>query len=306
MGEIKKKMGKEATIIYKNGISINYKYLLDPIVADLTSFISHAHIDHSPYLVVRKPFATQETIELISVRDKNFIAKKVEYNKKYKTEDIRFQFLNSEHILGSAMIYLELEDKTILYTGDLKVTKLREIDVDILIIESTFGSPEYIFPDRESEIERLIRFIREKTEILNKKIEIGAYPLGKAQEIIKILNDFGYFPNATKTIEKFNDIYRKFGIKLKTSKNSNILIRPMNEVINNPLEGYYHAFCSGWALTQKYKNIEGFIISDHLDFFGLVEFVKSVNPKKIYTMHGYSEIFANELRKIGFEAYSII
>ncbi|MEM5831579.1 MAG: MBL fold metallo-hydrolase [Candidatus Aenigmatarchaeota archaeon] len=296
---------EEKTIIYKNGISINQKYLLDPLVADLISFVSHAHIDHAPYLVVKKPFATEETIDLIQVRDKNFIGEKVKYNKKYNIDNISFEFFDSKHILGSAMIYLELDGNSILYTSDLRTTEFNK-DVDILIIESTFGSKEYIFPNREEEIERLIKFIREKVDILNKKVEIGAYPLGKAQEIIKILNDYGYIPSATKTIEKFNEIYRKYKIKLKTSKNSQILIRSMNEVVNNPLEGYYHAFCSGWALVRKFENIEGFIISDHLDFNGLIEFVKNINPKKIYTVHGFSEIFANELRKMGFNAQPLI
>ncbi|MEM0324668.1 MAG: MBL fold metallo-hydrolase [Candidatus Aenigmatarchaeota archaeon] len=296
---------EEKTIIYKNGISIDQKYLLDPLVADLISFVSHAHIDHAPYLVVKKPFATEETIDLIQVRDKSFVGEKVKYNKKYNIDNISFEFFDSKHILGSAMIYLEIDGSSILYTGDLRTTEFNK-DVDILIIESTFGSKEYVFPNREEEIERLIKFIREKVDILNKKVEIGAYPLGKAQEIIKILNDYGYIPSATKTIEKFNEIYRKYKIKLKTSKNSQILIRSMNEVINNPLEGYYHAFCSGWALVRKFKNIEGFVISDHLDFNGLIEFVKNVNPKKIYTVHGFSEIFANELRKMGFNAQPLI
>lgn len=304
MAKVKREMEKKS-IIYKNGISINQKYLLDPIVADLISFVSHAHIDHAPYLVVKKPFATKETIELIRVRDKTFIGNEVKYNKKYQIDNIYFEFFNSNHILGSAMVYLELDGCTVLYTGDLRIRNFGK-DVDILIIESTFGSKEYVFPDLDSEIERLIKFVREKVDILNKKVEIGAYPLGKAQEIIKILNYYGYVPSVTKTIEKFNQVYENFGIKLKTSKNSQILIRSQNEVINNPLEGYCHAFCSGWALTQKFPNIEGFVISDHLDFNGLVEFVENVNPKEIYTYHGFSEIFANELRKKGFNAQALI
>ncbi|MEM5828524.1 MAG: hypothetical protein QW197_03445 [Candidatus Aenigmatarchaeota archaeon] len=297
---------EEKTIIYKNGISIDFKYLLDPIVADLISFVSHAHIDHAPYLVVKKPYATKETIDLISLRNRDFIGNEVKIGKKYNIDNISFEFFDANHILGSAMIYLELDSLTILYTGDFRVNTF-EKDVDILIIESTFGSKEFVFPDREQEIDRLIKFVREKTEILGKRVEIGAYPLGKAQEIIKILNDFGIVPSTTKTIERFNEIYRKYGIKLKTSKNSNVLIRSMHDVINSPLEGYYHAVCTGWALTQNFgKNIEGFVISDHLDFKGLMEFVEYVNPKKVYTVHGFSEIFANELRKKGFNAVSLI
>lgn len=296
---------EKKTIVYKNGISIANICLLDPIISDLISFVSHAHIDHAPYLVVKKPFATAETVELINVRDKLFIANVVEYNRKYKFDCLSFTFFDSKHILGSAMIYIEIDGSSFLYTGDI-CTKDFKKDVEVLIIESTFGSKEYVFPDREEEVKRLINFVKEKTEILNKKLEIGAYPLGKAQEIIKILNDFGFIPSATKTIEKFNEIYRNFGVKLETCEDSNILIRPMNNVINSPLEGYYHAFCSGWAITRKINGIEGFVISDHLDFNGLIEFVENVNPKEIYTCHGFSEIFANELRKKGFNAQSLV
>jgi len=305
LGKVKGKM-EEKTIIYKNGIAIDNKYLLDPIISDLNSFISHAHIDHAPYFVVKKPFATSETIDLINVRDKNFIGNSVKIGKKYKFDDFSFEFFDANHILGSAMIYLEIDGLSILYTGDFRVTNF-EKDVDILITESTFGSKEYIFPEREQEVERLIKFVREKTEILNKKVEIGAYPLGKAQEIIKILNEHGIIPSVTRTIEKFNEVYRKYGVKLKTAKSSSVLIRPMHDVINSPLEGYYHAVCSGWALTENFGNdIEGFVISDHLDFKGLVEFVKNVNPKKIYVVHGFSEIFANELRNLGYDAIALV
>jgi Cft2 family RNA processing exonuclease len=49
-----------------------------------------------------------------------------------------------------------------------------------------------------------------------------------------------------------------------------------------------------------------FIISDHLDFKGLVEFIESVNPKKVYTFHGFSIELADYLNKIGIKAFPLI
>ena len=47
-------------------------------------------------------------------------------------------------------------------------------------------------------------------------------------------------------------------------------------------------------------------MSDHCDFPELVKVVRACNPKKIYTFHGFSDEFAASLRKIGFDAESLV
>jgi hypothetical protein len=43
-------------------------------------------------------------------------------------------------------------------------------------------------------------------------------------------------------------------------------------------------------------------LSDHADFPDLIEFVKQVAPKKVYTLHGFAAEFAQTLRDLGYDA----
>lgn len=294
-------------IINGNGIVIESKekrFLLDPLVTDFVSFVSHAHLDHVPKAIYRLPFTTEETAELIRVRDPTFKSKAIKINKFFEKEDFSFELLCSNHILGSSQVYIEFNDYRILYTGDFKLKptnlttkKLKMPDeIDYLIIESTYGRPEYVFPDEEEVINDLITWI-EKKLFLGKKVAIGAYPLGKAQEVIKILNENGIEPKTTPIIEKYNEVYRKFGMKLKTSKESEIIVKPMHEVLNRPINGYANAVVTGWALTEDFGDVVGFPLSDHADFNQLLEYVSILNPKVVYVTHGFAEEFAREVEK---------
>ena len=303
MEKIKGKVDEEIT--YKNGVVIKIKnktIFLDPIVSNNLSIVSHAHLDHSPYLTLTPPLTTKETEELIKVREPSFKAISIKQNKKIKFEEFSLKFIDANHILGSSMILIENDEK-ILYTGDFRKKEIDE-DVDTLIIETTYGLPDLVFPPLEEEIEKMIKWIK-LNNLHGKKVEIGAYALGKAQEIIKILNENNIFPSVSRTIEKFNEVYRKFGVKLETERKSDVTIRPLHEVIYKPLPNYAHCLLSGWGIINRFP-FKTFIISDHLDFKGLLEFVENLNPKKIYTIHGYSKEFANYLEKIGYKAFSLV
>lgn len=303
MEKIKRKVDEK--ISYKNGVTIslnNSLIFLDPIVSTNFSIVSHAHLDHSPYLNLGKPITTKETEELIRVREPSFKAFTVKQNKKINFEEFSIKLIDSEHILGSSMILVEEEEK-ILYTGDFRRREIDE-DVDVLIMETTYGLPNFIFPPLDEEVEKMIKWI--KLQNLNgKKVEIGAYALGKAQEIIKILNENNIIPSVSKTIENFNKVYKKFGEKLETDKRSDVIIRPLHEVLNNPLPNHAHCLVSGWGIINRFP-FKTFIISDHLDFKGLVEFVENVNPKIVYTFHGYSKEFADYLNKKGYKAFPLV
>lgn len=300
----KNKREMEEKIEYKNGIQIsfdNFKIFLDPIVSINFSIVSHAHSDHCPYLVINEPITTKETEELIKVKNRSFKAKNLEYNKKLRVNNVSIEFIDAKHILGSCMVIIENES-SILYTGDFKNIEFDK-EVDILIIESTYGKPGLIFQDMDREIERMIKWISLQT--VHKKVEIGVYPIGKAQEVIEILNEHSLYPSVTKTIRKFNEVYEKFGKKLETEEKSDIIIRPFYETLSKPLPNHAHCLVTGRGIIDKFS-METFIISDHLDFKGLIEFIENVNPKKVYTFHGFSKELANYLNKKGVNAHALI
>ena len=69
------------------------------------------------------------------------------------------------------------------------------------------------------------------------------------------------------------------------------------------------AVLTGWAVDPncrfRYQTDAAFPLSDHADFTDLVEFVKRVAPKRIFTLHGFAADFAATLRARGVEAWAL-
>ena len=47
---------------------------------------------------------------------------------------------------------------------------------------------------------------------------------------------------------------------------------------------------------------QGFVISDHADWTGLLEAIKNTSAANVYVTHGYTDIFARHLNSIGYNA----
>jgi len=66
------------------------------------------------------------------------------------------------------------------------------------------------------------------------------------------------------------------------------------------------AICSGWMQVRgrrRWKSADaGFAISDHADWNGLLQTVKSTEAEKVYVTHGSTEIFSKYLNEIGIAA----
>ena len=186
------------------------------------TFLSHAHLDHSGGLPLFEHehlngpiYTTRQTLAIskILLKDSYKIAriknlhpeydrsdlKKVsrdteiiEFDTWYDKKDIRFKYLNAGHIPGSAMIQLEVEGQTILYTADFNTEESHLIekakpevdDVDILISESTYGNKT--LPNRKEEKKRFIQAIK-TTLRRGGNVLIPVFALGRAQEVLIML-----------------------------------------------------------------------------------------------------------------------
>jgi DNA ligase-1 len=69
------------------------------------------------------------------------------------------------------------------------------------------------------------------------------------------------------------------------------------------------AILTGWAVDSncrfRYQCDAAFPLSDHADFSDLVEMVKQVQPKAVYTLHGFAADFAQTLRGLGYDARAL-
>jgi len=306
-------------IEYRNGIHIkDTLFWLDARKKTDFSFISHAHIDH----VARHKeiLATEETSALYQHRLGEIEAITLGYNIPKKIKGVKVELFPSGHILGSAQILLNLAGTKIVYTGDFKLrksltSKRGEIKkCDILIMESTFGLPRYIFPPTDEIYQKIFHFV-EKALNQKKVPVILAYSLGKAQEAIKLLGDKGFKLSLHGAVYNLVKIYEEFGVKFKNYEKyeheklkDKVLITPPHTRNFKMVQELPHkriAFLTGWGVDNGAKYSFGadevFPLSDHADFKDLLEYAKKSNPQKIYVVHGFKE-FVGHLKKLGFDA----
>ncbi|MFA4669449.1 MBL fold metallo-hydrolase [Pyrococcus kukulkanii] len=248
------------------------------------AFQSHAHTDH--FAQGRIIYATLPTIHLSHLRNSRFYSP-VEFGKRFYIGDYKAKLYPSGHILGSAGIKIWFEEGTLYYTGDIKLERLRTPErtkiprADFLIIEATFGVPKFRFPKPKIVEKEIIGIVEEKLD-KGETPMFMANPFGKAQELIRILNIHGYEVRVDRIIGKVSRVYRKFGARLKISEDG--------EVVVSSRQGIQ---VSGFSRIK---------LSNHADFWELIEIVERVKPEKVFTVYGHAEQFAKILRGLGYKA----
>ena len=197
--------------------------------------VSHAHLDHCGYLphmfstgFNSNIYATKPTLELTNVMVSDYLKiskpsevtkqgiasmvkhyKNVDYFKTFSIGSFELKLYPAGHILGSAMIEVKdkLSNKTLLYTGDMNTRSTRllpaayseHLHADVLLTESTYGGDEDTFPSEKAVLGGFIGSIKETINSGNKVI-IPSFAVGRAQEVLFILNDFmrsGILPKTT-------------------------------------------------------------------------------------------------------------
>jgi len=114
------------------------------------------------------------------------------------TPDVRITLYNAGHILGSSMIHMHVGNglHNILYTGDMKYGKTSLLEpavtsfprLETLIMESTYGGKDNLFPPKEECDKEFIDIIK-KTIERKGKVLIPVLGSGRAQEVIIIIDE---------------------------------------------------------------------------------------------------------------------
>lgn len=286
-------------------------FYIDPVHPVETAVVSHAHGDH--FINGHKTvYCTAGTGLLISQRMPNYFGKKIlkSFHESFEINSCRISFIPAGHILGSAQVLIEFENKRFLYTGDFKLSPdktcepLEFIKSDVLITESTFGENGLRHPDAVSEIKKL-------NDLGDINIILGVYSLGKAQRIIQLINE--HCPEKKimvhRSIVLFNRAYEQSGFNLgewgpydkhtfRKMKNIVYLLPPSQAKNFYPQSWYLRAFATGWEHLQANLDFKLYI-SDHADWFDLLKLVEKVNPKEIFTLHGNGDDLKKHLEAQG-------
>jgi putative mRNA 3-end processing factor len=297
------------------------RYALDPkapVRADYT-FVSHAHMDHVERPHPRtKVLASKETVLLARAR-----GVELDVNRREPPEGVAL--LDSGHILGARALYIQDE---LLYTGDAAgrerafMSRCRTRRAKVLITETTFGDPRYIFPPLDQTVKRVNEMIAHTFD-KGRPVVLMGYPLGKSQILSYLFSSWNPF-FVHESVAQMNEIYRESGVPLKEEAGAVprtldrlpqgpwVMVAPMMSSRNRlavRLKREYGAVLaafSGWAVERGYGSYLGadysFPLSDHCDYAELLSLVKEVSPEVVYTTHGFTNEFARTLRGEGFDA----
>jgi Cft2 family RNA processing exonuclease len=104
-------------------------------------------------------------------------------------------FFPAGHIAGAAMIGLESDEGRLLISGDVSISSQRTVDgaqppafhPDVIILESTYGGR--LHANRAVQERNLIETVAQVTAA-GGKVLIPAFALGRAQEVLLILNEY--------------------------------------------------------------------------------------------------------------------
>ncbi|MGC9104729.1 MAG: MBL fold metallo-hydrolase [Candidatus Methanodesulfokora sp.] len=301
----------------RNGIEIEGKrrILMDPASTeeDSITLISHAHSDHVPR-DVRNPrgfvFSSRATMEILSSFYGADKVNAMEFNSQYDFNGIKVTPLVAGHILGSTMYLIEHDGPRILYTGDINVEGGLTVEgpadlqeADILIIEATYGSPDYIFPDQDRVRMDLVKWAADSVKDGFIPM-ISAYTIGKSQEIIYLLNKLTNLPVVvSRGVARASRAYLNyFDLRYELDHDE-----PYVYVSSRwkDAERSVKAVATGWAIKRDFGDAKGFCLSSHSDFNGLLRAVMKVDPEMVITVYGQSKRFAEELRKMGIKAEAL-
>lgn len=325
-GEIKISVESGDPVIREAGL------WLDPHRPRDFAFVSHAHADHfAPH---RRILCSKGTHLIAKTRyrpDKSkFLA--LDFGETVELESgFRATLLPAGHIPGSAMLYLERmsDGATLLHTGDFKTRPAPGAELctprpaDTLIMETTFGIPKFTLPPTGEVVASMVKFVKETIE--EEKVPVFlAYSLGKAQEILLSLEQ--HIPEIPRlvhsSVAKMNEVVSLLGydipecrefIPAEGAPKGHLIVMPPNaarsRAVRRLRKSLRLAMISGWGMDSgakyRYQCDEVFPLSDHAGYDDLIDFVEKVKPERVYTIHGYVDEFARDLRDRNFDAWPL-
>jgi putative mRNA 3-end processing factor len=299
-------------------------FYIDPWRPVARALITHGHADHArpghgSYL------ATHSALPVIRHRLGNIKAQGISYGEVLRIGDAEVSFHPAGHVPGSAQIKIAANNQVWVASGDYKVEDdglsepFEPQRCSHFITESTFGLPVFRWKPQASVAQELNHWWQ-ACAAAGKTAFLGAYSLGKAQRLLRMLNpDIG--PILTHgAVEATNRVMRHQGISLPATTqltkdtdpkaNAGALVLAPPSALGSTWAKRFgpgeSAFASGWmqlrGIRRRRAGDRGFVISDHADWPGLRAAIRETGAENIFVTHGYTDIFARYLTENGWNA----
>ncbi|STX29830.1 Ribonuclease TTHA0252 [Legionella beliardensis] len=321
---------KKWLAIKKEGLyCIPGQFYIDPVYAVDKAIITHAHADHARS-GHQSVIAHNATIDIMNVRYTDNCASQLQglsYHEHLVVNDVALYLLPAGHILGSSQVVIEYKGSRLIISGDYKRAFDPTCDsfiaepCDVFITEATFSLPIFKHPPIEHEVKKLLH----STMIFPERCHlVGVYALGKCQRLIKTLRILGYLETIYihGALKKLCDYYEAQGIELGPLESANTLDKynSQGKIVLCPPSALHDKWsrrfaqvmvcmASGWMQIRaraKQKGIElPLIISDHADWYELIQTIHEINPKEVWVTHGREEALVHYATQQGYRAQAL-
>jgi putative mRNA 3-end processing factor len=290
-------------------------FYIDPVRPVDRAVITHGHADHARagHGAVA---ATPETLEIMGVRYGEDFAgafQPLAYGETIARNGVQITLVPAGHVLGSAQVVTRWKGMTIVTSGDYKRRRdptcppFQPVPCDVFITEATFGLPVFRHPDASDEVAKLMDSVE---QFPGRAHLVGAYALGKAQRIIRLIREGGYEETIYihGAMARLNALYQRHGVDLgplaaatetgggKADLAGAIVIAPpsaLNDRWARRFADPVTAFASGWMRVRaraRQRAVElPLIISDHADWDELTGTVAELCPDQLWITHGREE-----------------
>ena len=298
---------------------------LDPWKPVKNAIITHGHSDHSRF--GHQNYITQHlNVPIIKHRlgDINVTGK--DWNETFTINSVKFSLHPAGHIIGSAQVRVEYKGEVWVFTGDYKTeddgisTPYEVVKCSTFITECTFGLPAFKWTPQAEVMTEINKWWSDNKADGKTSVLFG-YTLGKAQRLLKHLDPgigkiytHGAVENMTNVLRPLCDFPETTRITFETKKEEiagNIVLAPPSahgSTWIRKMSPYVTGSASGWMAfrgARRRRAIDkGFVMSDHCDWQGLLESIKATGCENVIATHGYSDIFSQYLRELGYNAYS--
>jgi putative mRNA 3-end processing factor len=300
-------------------------FYVDPWRRVDRAVITHAHADHARpghgrYLcaapgkpVLRTRMGSNATIDCLR------------YGETTSINGVTVSLHPAGHVLGSAQVRVEHRGDVWVVTGDYKLEHdptcalFEPLRCNVFVTESTFGLPVYRWPAPDTVAAEINAWWRANRDAGRTSV-ILAYALGKAQRIAASV-DPGIGPIvAHGAVMKLVEAYRASGVRLpsidripprarRVGGGRALVIAPPS-VLGSPWLKMFGessvAVASGWMTVRgvrRRRGVEqGFVVSDHADFPGLLSAIEASGANRILVTHGFSDVLSRYLRERGLDA----
>lgn len=310
-------------------------FYVDPVRPVDRAVITHGHSDHA------RPghgavLATPETLAIMAERygpDFAGRAQPAACGETTTINGVAVRFAPAGHVLGSAQAVIERDGLIMVVSGDYKRRRdptclpFEPVRCHVFISEATFGLPVFIHPSDEEEIARLVHSL---TQFPERAHLVGAYALGKAQRVIRLLREAGWDRtiHVHGALERLNRLYQNEGIDLGSlapatglkagALGGEVVIAPPSAIQDRWVRRFADpvtAFASGWMGVRARARQRGvelpLVISDHADWPELIQTFEELAPEEIWITHGREEgllrwaelkgVKARALRLVGYD-----